>query len=31
MSQSVRLALTLLIGSIVGGLAVKFIPWEKLR
>jgi hypothetical protein len=31
MSQSVRLALTLLILGILGGLAVRFIPWHKLR
>ena len=31
MSQAVRLALTLLISAIVLGLAVRFIPWERLR
>ncbi len=31
MSQAVRLALTLLLSAIVLGLAVRFIPWERLR
>lgn len=31
MSQSIRLALTLLALGVVGGLAVRFIPWHRLR
>jgi hypothetical protein len=31
MSQAVRLALTLLITTIVLGLAARYIPWERLR
>jgi hypothetical protein len=31
MSQAVRLAITLLISTIVLGLAARYIPWERLR